>query len=355
MTTAIAILSSVLAMGSGEGFRVSASLAEYFSEKTHLYYHSKNKVGEGSREDCAIMTGIALAYYVEKRDRELAAKTADGLLGLSTAHGIPGFVCRGLEEDGVTYSPYTSRDQYTHFTHGLLRYYLSGLPDDAMKSRIRGAFAAVADRMIRNVTEANDWNALTATGEIDKKGVLKMWNVQAHEAARLPAIYAAAWKVTGDEKYHAEYLRYADAAVEQSWKISEQRRAEVYHQPGYAFIQMNASLETMYLCDPERANRIQDVMKEVAQVAARRFVEEKGANGPWLSFAGDLASAVAMTAKFVPTEKLLGPDLYKSYHDLLRDCYLGANGQPSLSVSVPARMLSVSYAYLLMKGLSGRP
>lgn len=348
MIIASVILSAALALGGGED-QVSAPLAEYFSEKTHLYYHSKNKQGEGAREDCAIMTGIALAYYVEKWDREMAAKTADGLLKLSTAHGVPGFVCRGLEEDGVTYSPYTSRDQYTHFTHGLLRYYLSGLSDDAMKSRIRGAFAAVADRMIRNVTETNNWNALTATGEIDKKGVLKMWNVQAHEAARLPAIYAAAWKVTGEEKYHTEYLKYADAAIEQSWKISEQRRAEVYHQPGYAFIQMNASLETMYLCDPERAQRIQDVMKEVAQVAARRFVEEKGANGPWLSFAGDLASAVAMTAKFVSTEKLLGPDLYKAYRDLLRDCYLGANGQPSLSVSVPARMLSVSYANVLLK------
>lgn len=174
MIIATVILSAALSLGGGEN-QVSAPLSECFSEKTHLYYHSKNKLGEGSREDCAIMTGIALAYYVEKQDREMAAKTADGLL----------------------------------------RYYLSGLSDDAMKSRIRGAFAAVADRMIRNVTETNNWNALTA--------------------------------------------------------------------------------------------------------------------------------------KFVSTEKLLGPDLYMAYLDLLRDCYLGVNGQPSLSVSVPARMLSVSYANVLLK------
>ena len=172
MIAATVILSAALALGAGED-RTSASLAEYFSGKTHLYYHTKNKQGEGSREDCAIMTGIALAYYVEKQDREMAAKTADGLL----------------------------------------RYYLSGLSDDAMRSRIRGAFAAVADRMIRNVTETNNWNALTA--------------------------------------------------------------------------------------------------------------------------------------KFVSTEKLLGPDLYKAYRDLLRDCCLGVNGQPSLSV--PARMLSVSYADAVLK------
>lgn len=332
-------------MQTGAAFK--RALADYFSDKTHLYYHTRQKQGEGAREDCAILNGVALAYYVEKWDREMALKTADGLLRLATVHGVPGFVCRGLEEDGVTYSPYTSRDQYTHFIHGLLRYYLSGLADDQMKERIRGAFAAVADRMIRNVTETNNWNALTADGEIDQKGVLKMWNVQAHEAARLPAIYAAAWKVTGDEKYKAEYLKYADAAIEQSWKISEQRRAEVYHQPGYAFLQMNASLETMYLCDSERANRIQAVMKECAQIAAGRFVDEKGANGPWLSFAGDLASAVAMTAKFVSTERLLGPDLYNAYRELLRDCFWGINGQPMLAASVPARALSVSYASIL--------
>jgi len=325
------------------------TLVKYLSDKTHLYYHSKSKQGEGSREDCAILTGIALACYVERYDRNMAVQAAEGLLKLATAHGIPGFVCRGLEEDGVTFSPDTSRDKYTHFVHGLLRYYLSGLADEAMKNRIRGAFAAVADRMIRNVTEANQWNALNANGEIDKRGVLKMWNVQAHEAARLPAIYAAAWKTTGDEKYRKEYLKYADAAIEQSWKISDQRRKDVYHQPGYAFLQMNASLETMYLCDPGRANRIQAVMKEVAQIAAQRFVDEKGANGPWLSFAGDLASAVAMTAKIESTEKLLGHDLYAAYRALLRDCHLGINGEPALWESSPARMLSVSYASALLK------
>ena len=75
--------------------------------------------------------------------------------------------------------------------------------------------------------------------------------------------------------------------------------------------------------------------------------DEKGANGPWLSFAGDLASAVAMTAKFVSTERLLGPDLYNAYRELLRDCFWGINGQPMLAASVPARALSVSYASIL--------
>ncbi|MBP5414186.1 MAG: hypothetical protein ILN61_02935 [Lachnospiraceae bacterium] len=49
---------------------------------------------------------------------------------------------------------------------------------DGMKREIAAALAAVADRMLANVTGANGWNALDADGRPDAKGLLKMWNVR---------------------------------------------------------------------------------------------------------------------------------------------------------------------------------
>lgn len=318
----------------------TSSLRRYFSDVTHLFYHDERKIGEHSREDCAILGGIALSMLVDKGDAESAALVADGLLNLQEAHGIPGFVCRGFEEDGRTFSPYTSRDQYTHYIHGLLRYRLSGMADDSFLVRIKRGFTAVSDRMICNVTEDNQWNALTATGEIDPKGVLKMWHVQPHEAARLPAIYAATWKVTGDERFQVEYEKYADEALEKSMDIRDQQRHDVYHQPGYAFLQMNASLETMLMVDDLRATRIRDAMQECALVAAGRFVNEGGADGPWLSFAADLAHSVAIAARTNGLEPMLGSELSEQYLALLSACFSGTDGQPELESASPARILS---------------
>ena len=111
--------------------------------------------------------------------------------------------------------------------------------------------------------------------------------------------------------------------------------------PGYAFVQMNASLEVIRMADPERAGRADAVMKEVAKLAAKRFVEERGADGPWLSAAGDLAYAVALVSRIEDLKKLLGEDLYVRYHRLLSDCYFGVDGQIPLWEAGPARIVSV--------------
>ena len=77
----------------------------------------------------------------------------------------------GVSRDGATVNRGSSRDQITHFVHGLYRYYESGMASRDEKDAIRGAFAALADRMIANVTETNGWNALDADGKQDAKGV----------------------------------------------------------------------------------------------------------------------------------------------------------------------------------------
>ena len=330
---------------------VEYRLKTFFAEKTGLIYNcpyelcepastftdgflpftEKGGFGRGM-EDSAIMNGLALSMFVDKYDREWAAKIAQGLINLETVHGVKGFVARGIcLEDGRSVCTLSSRDQVTHFVHGLLRYYESGLADAAMKGKIRVALAEVADRMLANVTEANDWNALMADGQKDPRGILKMWNVQAHEAARLPAVYAAAWKTTGEAKYRDAYLQYADAALEQSaavTSLSDQQRQ--WTMPGYAFVQMNASLETIALCDPTRQGRCWDVMKDVARLAADRFIAEKGSDGPWLSAAGDLAYAVMMVSRLEELDATLGASRARSFSELFEDCSLGLNGQPPL-------------------------
>ena len=313
---------------------IDARLMRFFAEKTQLL---------DGPEDSAILNGLALSLFVDRYDRDRSAKFAGGLLNLATAHGVPGFVARGLSrEDGTLVCRSSSRDQITHFVHGLYRYYYRGLADAAMQARIREVLAAVADRMIANVTEANDWNALTADGQVDPKGLLKMWKVKPHEAARLPMVYAAAWKTTGDEKYHREYLKYADEALAESLKVTElTEQQRKWTMPGYSFVQMNASLEVIRMADPERAGRADAVMKEVAKLAAKRFVEERGADGPWLSAAGDLAYAVALVSRIEDLKKLLGEDLSARYHRLLSDCYYGVDGQIPLWEAGPARIVSV--------------
>ena len=313
-----------------------AHASTFRSEATGLFLGA----GEDDTEDCAIIAGLALSALVDKYDAERAKGVARALLSLGTK--IPGYVCRGVSRDGATVNRGSSRDQITHFVHGLYRYYESGMASREEKDVIRGAFAALADRMIANVTEANGWNALDADGKQDAKGVLKMWNVRPHEAARLPMVYAAAWKTTGDERYREAYEKFVDEAIEQSWgvsKLSEQERK--WQMPGYSFLQMNASLEVIRLADSSRASKAEAVMKEVALLAARRFVEEKGADGPWLSAAGDLACAVAMVAKIESIAKILGPELNEKWEKLADDCIFGLNGQPPLWESHPDRIFSL--------------
>ena len=108
--------------------------------------------------------------------------------------------------------------------------------------------------------------------------------------------------------------------------------------PGYSFHQMNASLEVIRLADQGRASRAEAVMKEVARLAAERFVAEKGADGPWLSAAADLACAVSMISKVEDISKVLGPELNARWESLADDCIYGLNGQPPLWESKPDRI-----------------
>jgi hypothetical protein len=224
----------------------------------------------------------------EESLRGQAAEVFAGLRRCATVHGVRGFVARNVcPEDGVSVYINSSRDQVTHFVHGLWQYYRSPLPDETTRQEIRTVLTDVAERMIEFVTPENDYDFLRADSQRCPLGICRMWKVQPHEAARLPMIYAAAWDVTRDERYREQWRKYVSEAIAQSADPSE-------HKPAYALLQMQCSLEVLHALEPDPALKatIHAHMLHVRDLAAKRF-----------------RSVVANLAKKPPEEmRMLGPD-----------------------------------------------
>jgi hypothetical protein len=74
---------------------------------------------------------------------------------------------------------------------------------------------------------------------VDPRGISRVWNINGHEAARLPVLYAAAWDTTRKSEYRDLYRKYLAAAVKQSFVVDE-------GQPSYALLQMCLRLEARF-------------------------------------------------------------------------------------------------------------
>lgn len=255
--------------------------APYYSPVTHAYHNcpvnklatleqvrdlNPNPVGYGSGiDDCALYGGTLLVAFIElyeitgdRKFRDLAHDTYLGLRLLATAHGVKGYVTRGVHPADASSTYITSsRDQYTHFVDGLWHYYHSPIPDKSTKVEIKRLLAEVAETAHEQVIPGNDYSFLRGDGTKDPRGLHRMWNVYAHEAARLPMIYAAAWDVTGNPKFLEWYLQYADEAVRQSNTLKSRPLREVNSWvPTYSFYQMQCSLELMYRLENDPGKRV---------------------------------------------------------------------------------------------------
>ncbi len=246
-------------------------------------------------EDGAILGGAMLSVLCDRfevtKDESLREKAANVFAGLRrcvAVHGVKGFVARNVcPEDGRSTYINSSRDQVTHFVHGLWQYFHSALCDEVTKVQIRVILSDVAERMIKFVTPENDYDFCRADGTRCPLGICRMWKVQAHEAARLPMVYAAAWDVTKNERYRAEWRKYAAEAIAQS-------ASPVENKPAYALLQMQCSLELLHAVEPDLdlKAQIHTHMLHVRDLAAKRF-----------------KSVLAQIAKKSPEEmKMLGPD-----------------------------------------------
>jgi hypothetical protein len=258
-------------------------LSNYEAGKELAHLPSAEEVGRQYPNPCGYSTGMEdgmilggamlslicdrFAVTGEKSLHDSAAQVFGGMRRCATVHRVPGFIARNVcVEDRKSIYINSSRDQYTHFVHGLWKYYHSPLADEATKAEIRAILAAVAERMVQFVTPANDYDFCRADGQRCPLGICRMWNVQAHEAARLPMIYAAAWDTTGDERYRQQWRKYVADAVSQS-------AAPDKNKPAYALLQMQCSLELLYQLEPEKElkNTISTTMKHVSELAERRL------------------------------------------------------------------------------------
>lgn len=279
-------------------------LSSYEKGKELAHLPTAEEVGRQYPNPCGYSTGMEDGMIVggamlslicdrfavtgEESMRDDAAQVFGGMHRCATVHGVPGFIARNVcPEDRKSIYLNSSRDQYTHFVHGLWKYYHSPLVTPTTKAEIRSILAAVADRMIALVTPENDYDFCRADGQRCPLGICRMWNVQAHEAARLPMIYAAAWDATGDGRYRQQWRKYVAEAVAQS-------AAPVESKPAYALLQMQCSLELLYALEPDKdlKNTISATMRHVSSLAERR-----------------LAATLKAIAQKSPEEmRMLGPD-----------------------------------------------
>ncbi len=235
-----------------------------------------NEYGYGTgMEDCMISAGVMLDMIADQyavtgdpKLKKVARNTFEGVYRTATIHGINGFLPRGLSpEDGKSFYIASSRDQYTHAVHGLWAYYRSPLSDGPVRKRIAHVLTGIADRMRATVIPENNYNVLMADGRQDPRGIQKMWEVKAHEAARLPMVYAAAWITSGRVEYYEYYREYVEKAIDQSFDIEDQT-------PTYSFLQMQNSLELILSVEKDEAlrSKIHEIMRDVARRAAARAV-----------------------------------------------------------------------------------
>lgn len=324
----------------------------YYSPKTRLFYGSplkyvspasvftdgfldpdEDKAGYGAgMADCSIFGGVLLSMLADKYevtgDKQLADVALDTFKGLklcATVHGKPGFVARGVcLEDGRSVCLTSSRDQYTHFVHGLWRYYHSPLCNDATRTEIRTLISAVADRMTKNVTPENDYDFLRADDSRDPRGICRMWNVYPHEAARLPMIYATAWDMCRDEEYFKLYREYITPAIDQTLQLPSLPQSKIRAiMPTYTLLQMQSSLELLYELETDKAlkEKILNAMHMVARMGADRAIRIDGGEERWLCAAGEATLAQLMAVKFAfpyQHKKLLYKSIMRAESDPAR-------------------------------------
>ncbi len=279
--------------------------------------------------DCALVCGTALSGLVDRfaalgddGSRADAAKVARGVLNLAKLHGVRGFVARGLcADDARTICSLSSRDQFTHWAHGLWRYCSSPMADPSLVAEYRTLVADVAAFMEERVTPERGWNFGLADGGEDPRGICTMWgpDLAPHEDARLPMIYAVAFMATGDVHWRELYEGLVDEALDRTLRIDGPDRAQFLSPlPCYSLYQANASLEILLAFErgnPTRREKIERAIRAFSGIAAdkaRRALREPDAAPPYgMCWDGELALAMLM-APGVPDADAAAPILARA-------------------------------------------
>ncbi len=283
-------------------------------------------------EDSMISGGVMLSAICDRYEAtkdcslgERAAAVLAGMVRSATVSRSPGFLARSVSpRDGTSHYIESSRDQYTHFIHGLWRLYHSPLSDETQKETMRRVVTTICERMETHIVEANDYHFCREDGT---RGLVdKMWKCDPHEVARLPMIYAVGWDFTGDQRWWRNYRQYTQVAASDSLKIPA-RMSNVY-----AYLQEQLSLEPLVAIETEDSALRNAWLSAMSFVASRtrRFSDRCLKHEPWSGKLADIDMDwrhwPVITWK--PDEKLLGghphenhqlPDVIKQEFATIRE------------------------------------
>jgi len=229
-----------------------------------------NTCGWGTgMEDSAISAGVWMAAVCDRFDatgdwtmKTVAEKIWDGMELLVKVSKAPGFLARSVcIEDRQSHYIESSRDQYTHYCHGIWRFYHSPLAGETQRTAMRRIITDICTRMEKFVVPENNYSLCREDG---KPGAVdKMWETWCHEWARLPMIYLIGWNLTGEEHWRDLYRRYA-------WKAArESVTSPIWFRVAYAYQQAVFSLEPLVALEREDMNLRSAWMKAMMFYAHR--------------------------------------------------------------------------------------
>lgn len=248
-------------------------------------------------EDCSLYGGFYLASltdaYAVTGDKSLkdeAGLIFGGLVKNAMVSGIPGFLARGIYNDG-TYRGDPSVDQYTAVIYGFWRYYRSPLADNNEKETIRSIVSDMLKRL-----EAHNWRITRENGDMTTFG--RLHSESPTRAERLLSFLLAGYDITGDMHWLEIYREKLSALLPYcagfeglgSWVCIQSQVS----------MSMLATLET----DPETRNVYLGGLGELAEVSAPQIAAYSRVP---LKDAGDTALAAYYDESPVFTETIRIP------------------------------------------------
>ncbi len=247
-------------------------------EEIRRLFPNPNGWGTGM-EDSSINGGVMLAAvcdrYAATGDdslRKAALRVFKGLQRCATQSSRKGFILRSVSPlDDKSYYPESSRDQITHFVHGLWRYAHSELCHEAERKRISELMQEVCADMERMVVAENGYNYCREDGTPGNVSI--MWNkIKLHEACRLPCVYAVGWDLTGDRHWLDCFHRYAGKACDWASGLDSRRSNNAF-----AMLQHQVSLEVIAQTDTgdsEIRRKAAGLMEKLARGMEERYFHE---------------------------------------------------------------------------------
>ncbi|MCE5238647.1 hypothetical protein LLH23_09155 [bacterium] len=185
-------------------------------------------------ENGAFFGGVYLEGMVNRclltgrdEDRERARRIAGGLMLLATVGERPGFIARGVADDGHSHFPIGSNDQTTPWLVGLWRYVNSGGPDAAERDRIVAQMVEVVE-----VLRECDWRTPCDRPPFDFRNSLAGMNFE--NAPRLPWVCLMMARLTGEAVWHERYETVLSAPDPNGGptRLDICRRGMIWERPG---------------------------------------------------------------------------------------------------------------------------